>query len=337
LGHHFWGAGDHDQAVASIEQALDLLTPLQDFDLQLLGNSYSAQAYHGRGDYQRAIEFTTRNVATLEGDPLHRPVTGRALPSVFSRCWLVWSLAEVGNFKEGATRADEGIKIAEAADHLFSLFHACWGAGVLFLRQGDLQRAILALERSRWVCQITTLVFMYNFTIPHLGFAYVLDGRGKEGLLLIEEAVQQTEVLGMLFCHTISLTLLGETYLLAGRIDEANQAAQRALKLCREYKSRGYEAWTLRLLGGISSHESAFDPEKSEKYYREAIALANELGMRPLIAHCHDGLGKLFAKVKRTQEGREHVATAITMYREMEMYFWLEKAEADMKFLSGGG
>ena len=71
----------------------------------------------------------------------------------------------------------------------------------------------------------------------------------------------------------------------------------------------------------------------SVHYDREAMARGAELGMRPLVAHCHLGLGKLYRRVGKRQEAQEHLATATTMYREMEMQFWLEQAEAEMRDL----
>jgi hypothetical protein len=54
--------------------------------------------------------------------------------------------------------------------------------------------------------------------------------------------------------------------------------------------------------------------------------------MRPRVAHCHFGLGKLYRRTgKREQQAREHLATATTMYREMDMRFWLEQAEVAMR------
>ena len=132
--HHFWAVGDHDQAIASAESALELLTSINDIDSVILANLYSAQGYHGKGDFRRCIELTSRNISATGKDPLVKPGgVGRSLPSVVARAWLTWALAEIGNFNEGAVRADEAIKISEAADHPFSLFHGCWGAGVLFL------------------------------------------------------------------------------------------------------------------------------------------------------------------------------------------------------------
>jgi hypothetical protein len=65
------------------------------------------------------------------------------------------------------------------------------------------------------------------------------------------------------------------------------------------------------------------------------LALAGELGMRPLVAHCHFQLGKVYRKADQQQEqAREHLTTATTMYREMDMRFWLDQAEADMRALA---
>jgi hypothetical protein len=63
--------------------------------------------------------------------------------------------------------------------------------------------------------------------------------------------------------------------------------------------------------------------------YRDALALAGELGMRPLAAHCHLGLGKLYRRTGKREQAQEHLATATMMYREMDMRFWLEKAQAE--------
>ena len=60
------------------------------------------------------------------------------------------------------------------------------------------------------------------------------------------------------------------------------------------------------------------------------MALAEPLGMRPLVAHCHLGLGKLYRGTGDGAKAQEHLTTAATMCREMGMRFWLERAEAEM-------
>ncbi len=109
--------------------------------------------------------------------------------------------------------------------------------------------------------------------------------------------------------------------------------AGRALSLARESGWRGYEGYAVRLLGEIASHPDPPDVETAEAYYRQAMALAEELGMRPLLAHCHIGLGKLYKRTGKRQQAQEHLTTATAMFREMDMCFWLDQAEAELKAL----
>jgi Tetratricopeptide repeat len=102
----------------------------------------------------------------------------------------------------------------------------------------------------------------------------------------------------------------------------------RALGLTRERGEQGREAWTLRLLGEIAADSDVTAADMAEGHYRTALALAERLDMRPLVAHCHLGLGRLYRRTGKREPAKEHLTIATTMYREMGMGFWLEKAEA---------
>jgi tetratricopeptide (TPR) repeat protein len=108
----------------------------------------------------------------------------------------------------------------------------------------------------------------------------------------------------------------------------AVQLAGRALDLARAHKERGHEAWALRLLGEIAAHQDPPAATQAEAHYHQALALADELGMRPLQAHCHLGLGTLHAKLGRQEPARSELSAAIELYRSMKMTFWLPQAEA---------
>lgn len=56
--------------------------------------------------------------------------------------------------------------------------------------------------------------------------------------------------------------------------------------------------------------------------------------MRPLVAHGHFGLGKLYARTGKRQQAQGHLTTATTMYRDMDMPFWLGQAETVMRELA---
>jgi sugar phosphate isomerase/epimerase len=94
---------------------------------------------------------------------------------------------------------------------------------------------------------------------------------------------------------------------------------------------RGAQAWAAYLLGEISARRDPPEVARAEEHYRRTLALAGELGMRPLVAHCHRGLGLLYQRVGERQKAEEQVATALAMYRDMDMGFWLEKAEVELR------
>ena len=93
-------------------------------------------------------------------------------------------------------------------------------------------------------------------------------------------------------------------------------------------RQRGNEAYALRLLGEIHTHQDPLEVEAAEAAYRQALAMAEELGMRPLLAHCYLGLGTLYTKAGRLAQARTALSTAIELFQAMEMTFWLPRAEA---------
>jgi tetratricopeptide (TPR) repeat protein len=107
-----------------------------------------------------------------------------------------------------------------------------------------------------------------------------------------------------------------------------------ALSLAHERGEQGFEARCLRALGEIVAYPDLADVDRAERRYRGALTLATELGMRPLVAHCHLGLGKLYRRTGKREQAQEYLATATTMYREMDMRFWLEQAEAELRELA---
>ena len=163
-----------------------------------------------------------------------------------------------------------------------------------------------------------------------LGYAYALAGRLAEAIPLLEETTEIGAAKGIWADQSLRVAWLAEAYLLDRRYDEATATAARALDLARRYEERGNEAWILRLSGEIAARQDAADVPGAEGQYCQALALAEELGMRPLPAHCRLGLGKLYRRAGRTDEARAELSVAVTMLRELEMTGWLTEAEAEL-------
>jgi tetratricopeptide (TPR) repeat protein len=233
---------DLDQALESGQRALALATAQGAIGLQVMAHYYVGSVYYDLGNYRQAVDCLGWNMATLEGDLLREHFGMTGLPAVLSRVHLSWSLAELGAFAEGVTRGEEGVRIAEAADHPFSLIWACAGIGQLYLRKGEVHRSIPVLEQGCGLCQDWHIPALFPRVALPLGVAYALSGRVPEALSLLEQAASR-EKWGRSFAP------LSEAYLLAGRTEDALAYAQRALERAQNGKQRGDHAYALRLLG----------------------------------------------------------------------------------------
>ncbi len=329
MGYSFWMLGDHDRVVASNRRALAIATSLGDFALEAAANFALGLAYHGLGEYHRAIAPLKRNIASLLGERMYGRFGTAGVTSILSIMALAWCRAELGSFAEGIGSGEEALRIAHGRDDKLSLMFADLAVGHLYLVQGDLVRAIPRLEHGLTICRTWDIPSWLPWLASRVGAAYTLAGRVAESLPLLEQSVEQAASMGWKADASPLAARLSEAYLGAGRAQDASVLAARALDLAVEHKGRGDQAWALRLRGEIASRSDPPDLDQAERQYRQAMALAEELGMRPLVAHCHLGLGKLYQRTGKRAEAHEHFATAISMYREMGMAYWLEQAEAE--------
>jgi tetratricopeptide (TPR) repeat protein len=328
---YFDQVGDHLHSVESGERALSTARALADFALQVQISNRIGRAYLFLGHYRRAMDFWNWTMASLKGELLHERFGMANFQSVASRAHFSRCAAELGEFNEGIGPGEEAVRIAEQLNDPQSIAIAHEGIGHLYLMKGELARAISLLERSADICRDKQIAVQFARSTSRLGYAHLHSGRVREALALLEKAVEHCERIGQIYDQSLRLAWLGEGYLRAGRMDDAIDVAQRALDLSRRHNERGNEAWTLQLLGEIYFCREPADVENAENFYHQAVAIAEELGMRPLVAHCHLGLGELYRRSSNFRLAKEHLNSCVTLMREMEMGLWLERAEAELK------
>jgi tetratricopeptide (TPR) repeat protein len=145
---------------------------------------------------------------------------------------------------------------------------------------------------------------------------------------LLEQAVAQRASIRRHVQQALWIVGLSEGYGLAGRLEEARALAERALAVAHAHHERGSQAWALRLLGEIAAQRESAESPHAEAFYHQALMLAADLGMRPLMAHCHRGLGLLYLKGGRGEQARPELSAAMALYRDMDMTCWLPQTAA---------
>jgi class 3 adenylate cyclase/tetratricopeptide (TPR) repeat protein len=330
---YFSQEGDHQRAINAGERALVLAIEMGDSAIQIGTQVRLARVYVRLGDYRRAIDLCEQNLSSLKGRPVgeRNPFGMQAIVSVATRSQRAVCHGEIGELAQGIGWAQEAVRIAETLDHSHSLLAAYSALSYVYLVKGDLENALTLLDRGLQICRTAHLDIWLSWPQAQLGYAYIHLSRSAEALPLLEEAAKRPSLGVGIGFH---LCWLSEAYLQAGRLDDAIAVVQRALDRAQKSMERAQEAWALRLLGEISSQVAVPEVDKAEEHYRRALTLAVELGMRPLMAHCHVGLGKLYRRIGSRQQAEEHLATATTMMRDMEMGLWLEKAEMELKELA---
>ena len=335
MNNNFWAVGDVDRAIDYGQRALALAATLGDVGLQAWAHFSLGRIYYDAGDYARAVESFERNVAALHGELLYERFGTNGSVAASSRAWLSYCLAERGAFTEGLAMAEDGLRIAETVNHPFRLIEACSGVSMVCLRQGDVPRAILMLERAMSLSQDWHILGLLPVMAAALGLAYSLEGRIAAGLALVEHGVEQIGARGRARSLTPAITCLSEAYLLADRLEEARQRAAQALDLARQYQQRGHQAWALWLLGESTARQASPEGEPAAGHYRQALALAEGLGMRPLQAHCHRGLGQAVCADGSAGAGPYRTGHCHRVLSRHGDDVWLPQAEAALVQVEG--
>jgi class 3 adenylate cyclase/tetratricopeptide (TPR) repeat protein len=321
--------GQHEQAAASAERALAAARSVGDRALEVQANLRIGQACSHLGEYSRAITALKRNVDTLVGDLRTERFALSSLPAVVSRAFMAGCLASLGQFSVAREVADEAARIAETAKDRGGLSIAQARRGWIFVREGSPERALPALERSLDDAR------RGGFEVGRLSTAFVLgeakaaSGAIDEALALLEQTVEQAVSVRFVANVPEMLGALGVTYLLAGRLADARRAGEQSLQMAQASGERPTQGDALLLLGEVHARMTPPEFGEATQAYRKALTIGKRMGARPLVAHSHFGLAKLYRRTGQPEQAREHLTTATTMYREMGMTYWLEKAEAE--------
>ena len=242
------------------------------------------------------------------------------------------SLAELRRFAEVTGPTVEAIRLATLTQHAYTVGWAHMHAGMVQLLRGEWAEARPPLEHAVSVVRAANVGTLLPFVVvlsawglAELGEASLALSRLREGEQLLERyaATGYIGALGWFY------PWLGRAALLLGRLDDARRLGDRAIEFSP--RQPGFAPHARHLLGDVASHPDRFDAESAEAHYRKALALAERCGMRPVVAHCQLGLGKLYRRTGAREEAQERLATATTMYREMDMPYWLAQAEAEQK------
>ena len=335
LSTHLWTRGRHKEAIKLCEEGLGLAQSVGDFSVCISLMFHLGIPLLYTGLYKRQVELHREVAERLSGPAIFERHGLAGLPSVLARALLSWSLAELGEFEEAEERGLQGIEIAEQAKNLFSTTFAYACVGAAYLLHGKLDGAIKMLEKALALCREANVLSAFSFTAANLGHAQSLLGHPDHALPIVAEAVRPQKISFSIVPSAYPLTALAEAYRLQGDTEKAIQNAEEALSIFRQNGERGFAAWALYYLAKVQFDGGPEQVQQSTQSYRQAKEQAEELGMKPLLAHCHMGLGEAYAKKGLGKEACSEIVAGIELYRSMDMAFWIPQAESVLGKITG--
>jgi tetratricopeptide (TPR) repeat protein len=277
--------------------------------------------YFTSGDYLKQVEFHQELRRRLTGEAAFQQHGLTSFPGAWARSNLALGSAELGNFDEIEEIHHEALEIAERVENAFTLVITYALLGMAYLRLGKVEPALLLLEKGHELCRFSKVQFVYPFTAGSLGYAYLLADEPMRALSVLEEGTKPGNLEGGVWT-VHPLTVLADTYRVAGEVALATETVSNALWLADEGEERGLEAWAMLVMAGIYADTGRL--KEATQWYRRALRQASNLSMRPLVAHCHKGLGDSYLSLGNKDEAQVENKKALEIYRSLGMTYWLD-------------
>jgi class 3 adenylate cyclase/tetratricopeptide (TPR) repeat protein len=330
LSNHYFEMAESARAGDYAERALAIARDVGSAGLEAAATMQLGRSLFNLGDYRRAIDLLGRAAPVLREhatEPFGAPSTG----AVACLTFLARAHMEVGQFGQAVETAKEAIQLSEEGDVAFGLVHGHFAIGVAHLRKGDLEAAVSILERGLGIARTRSVSFLEPLLSSALGLAFAYLGRIAEGITLLELGSRGAAKMGHRSMTIILQGWLAEGYFLAERWADAADSALGSLEAARHVGLPRPLTHALTVLAHIAASAQPPRVAEAENHYLAALTMADERGMRPVAAQCHLGLGLLYRRVGNRQRAQEHLAAATMMFREMDMRFWLEQSQAEMR------
>jgi predicted ATPase/class 3 adenylate cyclase len=333
LINYYYLRGEPTRALEYGERCLGIAEQLGDRVLVSIARRYMGHAFHALGQGRQAVRALHDSAEALASDVVRDP-SANAITAYVSTCaWLAFALADLGEFDTAEVWADRARTEAETRRHPYSEAIALTLAGQVSVLRGQLERAVGPLARALSICRDANLTVWQAIPAALLGQCMVTLDRKEDGLSLLEEGVRLSDEVGIKAYLSRWATLLGEGFLTTGDALRAAEIGERALELARAHGERGHEAAALRLLGDVAAVQEPPLLTTATERYATAISIADELGLRPLLARAHLGLGQLHRRGGQVLEAEAHLATAVVLFSDLGMRTWLDRTEPELRAL----
>ena len=314
-----WQLGRSEEALAEANSAIKISQTADDLPLKIGSQFYLGCATVTSGDCLGAEAIFQKICDDLGGELDYERCGLPFLPAVIARSWIVWALAERGEFKQAEKQGNEALAIAKKVNHPFNIAHIYYDLGYFYYLKGETQKAVHTLEHACEIIVEWGLTYLSPFITGFLGYAYALNGEHSKAISTLEKALAAYKSIGLGLFRSLVQVYMGKALLLDGQIEQAFEQCERALSLARKRGESGHEAYALFTLGEITAHSDFLNKQLTLNYFNDALKIAKEFGMRPLQAKCYQSLSLYYQNEQDSEKTKKYNNMFANLSEEIEL------------------
>ena len=329
IGHYYGSKGKHLLAIKYLKDSLEEVKKIQDFDLTVQITAELSVLYGRLAQCLDVVNIAPSTLKLVEDKIKEYELSGNTANS-YSKILAIYGLCLgwLGNFNEGQKYLEKSL-VVSAKTNDFVISAICeWEYGFCCTYKGDLKPAVEHFQRAIECCKKAKCFWLEGSAHSTLGYAYCLLGDTNIAREHAENGLSLTTMSEMRAFFSIPHLTLGEIHLRLGNLQKALSYIQEAIQLSRNNNEKGIESLSLFALGRILIKTDPWQIDKAKDAILKGIKIVNELKLRPLSAIGHLCMGELYTDAEQPEKAMEYVKKVKIMFQEMEMEYWLARANS---------
>ncbi|KRQ94804.1 hypothetical protein CQ12_04605 [Bradyrhizobium jicamae] len=323
------------EAIAVAEEAVTLANQMNNSPWLCFVEYGLGQSYFLAGRFRDAQRHLAKATALLASAPNNVP-PGTTGSSLLVLCRMMSAIvhAWLGEFDEAEHCSEEASILAETNDRPYDMIAADYGRGVVQLMRGDFEEAESALDQALRVSRESEARLFQPLIMSALGSLYSQQGYAVRATEILLRAKDEADKLGHETSKVAVSAYLGAAYGQLGEVQHALSLLHACQASARQKGYAGIEALAASAEANILASQGGHMLEEAMDCLQRTIEFTAKLGALPFLGTAKGLLSRLLAASGRTDEAREELVQAITLFDQSKMTVHLERAKAELSNFS---
>lgn len=323
------------EAIAVAEEAVDLANRMNNARWLGFVEYGLGQSYFLAGRFRDAERHLSKATELLTTAPENVP-PGTTGASLLVLCYMMNAMAHawLGEFEQAERFSEEASILAETNDRPYDMIAADYGRGVVQMMRGDLEEAELSLDQALRVSRESEARLFRPLIMSALGNLYTQQERAELATEILLQAKDEADKIGHETSKVAVSAYLGAAYGQLADIQHGLAILRACQASARQKGYAGIEALALSAEANILAAQGSHMEEEAMACLQRTIEFTARIEALPLLGAAKGVRAGILADSGRTDEAREELTQAITLFDQSKMTVHLQRAKAALSKFS---